>query len=48
MEQEFHTASRGECSRNHRDAKQCSEFRIVHIVAALLCLVEHVEGAHHA
>ena len=47
VEKQFHATARGECSRNHRHAEQFAELGIVYVVATLLRLVKHVQGAHH-
>ena len=48
VEQQLYTTSGGEGGRNHRHAEQLAKLGIVDVVASLLRLVEHIEGAHHA
>ena len=47
-EQLFHAAPRGEHRGHHRHPEEAAQLVVVHVVAPLLGLVKHVQGAHHA
>ncbi len=47
VEKFIYSSSVGEDGRNHRESEEFAELVVVDVVATLLCLVKHIEGAHH-